>query len=79
MSNLHSEARAGDIAKQLAPEQTQSPRDHGQSLRDCVERAVSNYFAQIDDQSVTDVYDMVLQEVEAPLLGRSARLHGRSR
>lgn len=37
-------------------------------LRESVQRAVSNYFSQIDGQSVTDVYDMVLQEVEAPLL-----------
>ena len=38
------------------------------SLRQNVELAVGNYFAQLDGQIVTDVYDMVLQEVEAPLL-----------
>lgn len=38
------------------------------SLRQHVEDAVEVYFAQIDGQLVTDVYDMVLQEVEAPLL-----------
>jgi Fis family transcriptional regulator len=37
-------------------------------LRQSVEIAVGNYFAQLDGQMVTDVYDMVLQEVEAPLL-----------
>lgn len=39
-----------------------------QSLRDCVERAVSNYFENLEGQDVTDVYEMVLTEVEAPLL-----------
>ncbi len=39
-----------------------------QSLRDCVERAVSNYFEHLEGHDVTDVYEMVLAEVEAPLL-----------
>ena len=38
------------------------------SLRQNVQVAVSNYFSQLDGQMVTDVYDMVLQEIEAPLL-----------
>ena len=39
-----------------------------QSLRDCVEKAVGNYFQHLDGQDVTSVYDMVLAEVEAPML-----------
>lgn len=39
-----------------------------QSLRDCVEKAVNNYFQHLDGHDVTDVYDMVLSEVEAPML-----------
>lgn len=39
-----------------------------QSLRDCVERSMDNYFKHLDGQPVTDVYDMVLAEVEAPML-----------
>ena len=31
-------------------------------------RALRNYFAHLDGQPVTDVYQMVLSEVEAPLL-----------
>jgi Fis family transcriptional regulator len=38
------------------------------SLRQSVEQAVEAYFRQLDGQHVTDVYDLVLQEVEAPLL-----------
>lgn len=39
-----------------------------QSLRNCVEKAVNNYFQHLDGQDVTDVYEMVLAEVEAPML-----------
>ncbi|MCP5326907.1 MAG: DNA-binding transcriptional regulator Fis [Oceanospirillaceae bacterium] len=44
------------------------PAPHNQTLRDSVEKALENYFAQLDGQPVTDVYNMVLSEVEAPLL-----------
>ena len=39
-----------------------------QSLRDYVENAVNNYFQHLDGPDVTNVYDMVLSEVETPLL-----------
>ena len=39
-----------------------------QSLRGCVEQAMENYFQNLDGQPVSDVYDMVMTEVEAPLL-----------
>ncbi len=42
--------------------------DNGTTLRDCVESTLSNYFAQLDGAPVTDVYQLVLSEVEAPLL-----------
>jgi len=38
------------------------------SLRDSVEKAVTNYFQHLDGQDVSDVYDMVLAEIEAPML-----------
>ena len=38
------------------------------SMRQSVEAALDNYFAQLVGQMVTDVYDMVLAEVEPPLL-----------
>lgn len=38
------------------------------SLRDSVELAVSNYFQHLEGQDVTDVYEMVMAEVETPLL-----------
>ncbi|MBE02526.1 DNA-binding transcriptional regulator Fis [Marinobacter lutaoensis] len=41
---------------------------HTVTLRDSVEVALKNYFAQLDGAPVTDVYQLVLSEVEAPLL-----------
>lgn len=38
------------------------------TIRDCVERAMRNYFSQLDGHDVNDVYEMVLAEVEVPLL-----------
>jgi len=39
-----------------------------QCLRDCVSQAMSNYFKQLDGQDVVELYEMVLSEVEAPLM-----------
>ena len=39
-----------------------------QTLRDSVEMALRNYFAHLEGADVTDVYNLVLTEVEAPLL-----------
>ena len=39
-----------------------------QTLRDNIEVALNNYFTHLDGQMVADVYDMVLAEVEQPLL-----------
>lgn len=38
------------------------------SLRSEVERALSRYFQQIDDEPVTDLHQMVMSEVEVPLI-----------
>lgn len=37
-------------------------------LREAVDTAMRRYFAHLDGESVTDLYTMVLAEVEAPLL-----------
>ncbi|MFK0570961.1 DNA-binding transcriptional regulator Fis [Endozoicomonas sp.] len=47
---------------------TTSQIPESQTLRDSVEKSMNNYFAHLDGQDVTDVYQMVLSEVEAPLL-----------
>jgi len=38
------------------------------TLRDSVEKNLQNYFSRLDGEAVKDVYQMVLTEVEAPLL-----------
>jgi Fis family transcriptional regulator, factor for inversion stimulation protein len=47
---------------------TQAPVSQAQTLRDSVSVALKNYFSHLEGQAVTDVYEMVLSEVEAPLL-----------
>ena len=41
---------------------------HTSNLRDAVTLAVRNYLDELDGQITTDVYQMVLAEIEAPLL-----------
>ncbi len=38
------------------------------TLRSCVESALENYFTQLEGQPVTDLYNLVLAEIEAPLM-----------
>lgn len=63
---------AQDMALRIVttPEPEQSPiTDTAQpTIRDCVERAMRNYFEHLDGQDVQDIYQMVLSEVEMPLL-----------
>lgn len=57
-------------------EQTQAPVSNQQvtngnvtaTLRQTVESAVKGYFQQMGDQTITNLYDLVLAEVEEPLL-----------
>lgn len=45
-----------------------SEEQHSATLRDSVETAMNNYFQNLDGQDVNDVYQMVMSEVEAPML-----------
>ena len=65
MNDINAAVRATQISSN---ESDGEPPADPRALRDSVEYAVSNYLRQIDGQKVTDFYDMVLQEVEAPLL-----------
>jgi Fis family transcriptional regulator len=56
---------SGDIA---AANDENSPAAPVQSLRESVTAAVRHYLADLDGQISTDVYQMVLAEIEAPLL-----------
>ncbi len=45
-------------------------------LRDSVKTAVEKYFTHLDGQHITDLYEMVLSEVEEPLLQTLMRITG---
>ncbi len=50
------------------PEIEQTSGNRHQSLRQCVEHALQVYFDDLDGQPTNDLYNLVLREVEAPLL-----------
>ena len=50
------------------PESVSGALPNGQTMRDCVAHALENYFSHLDGQDVYEVYQMVMAEVEAPLL-----------
>lgn len=60
---MHDEAPAAETTTGDFTQSTQS-----QSLRGCVKQAMENYFQNLDGQPVSDVYSMVMAEVEAPML-----------
>jgi Fis family transcriptional regulator len=43
------------------------------SLRNDVEKAMQQYFANLGDESVSELYQLVLHEVEGPLLEAALR------
>jgi Fis family transcriptional regulator len=48
--------------------EAESPLQGAKSIREAVEVAMENYFSHLDGQNAIEVYDMVLAEVEEPLL-----------
>ncbi|MFC3392480.1 DNA-binding transcriptional regulator Fis [Aidingimonas halophila] len=49
---------------------TVSADSQEQPLREAVDTAMRRYFEHLDGETVTDLYAMVLAEVESPLLAR---------
>lgn len=52
----------------IAPTHQQTTTTANASLRDTVKHAVQGYLMQLEGQKITELYDMVLSEVEEPLL-----------
>ena len=53
----------------VAEESSASSENHSsQSLRDSVAEAMRRYFADLDGQDTRDLYELVMAEVEPPLL-----------
>lgn len=63
-------------AEQTSKAANQSLSKNGMTLRGCVEVTMQNYFEQLGGQPTSDVYDMVLHEVEAPLFAMVMRYVG---
>jgi len=70
ISTAASEGNAEPVsaADQQKQHLTHASVSQAQTLRDSVSIALANYFKHLEGQPVTDVYNMVLSEVEAPLL-----------
>lgn len=49
-------------------EQAQTGEVGQPTIRHCVEQAMRNYFSHLDGHDAADLYQMVLAEVELPLL-----------
>ncbi len=56
------------LATQESPFEVEQQPAQTMTLRDSVEQSLENYFSQLDGAPVKDIYQMVLSEVEAPLL-----------
>ena len=54
----------------LDQKETNSFEIHSQqnTLRESVEQAMKNYFSQLENENPTDIYELVMAEVEAPLM-----------
>jgi Fis family transcriptional regulator len=42
--------------------------DRPQTLKQCVSEALEDYLKQVENEHVSDLYNMVMGEVEAPML-----------
>ena len=71
--NYHpGKAECNDIAEPRVGEQQRQ-----QTLRECVTSSLAEYFDKVDHDNISNLYDLVLSEVEAPLL-QTVMQHTRS-
>lgn len=68
LENWEEQNRASEAEVAAAPRETAPFLARPKTLRDCVQETLASYFEHLEGQPVTHVYDMVLAEVEAPLL-----------
>lgn len=50
------------------PDLTLTQNEARDTLRNCVRRSLTDYFRNLDGESVNDLYTLVLAEMEIPLL-----------
>jgi Fis family transcriptional regulator len=65
---VHTQSDSGSLLHKNESGGTAEQLKRGDSLRDAVTIAIRNYLRELDGQMTTDVYPMVLAEIEAPLL-----------
>ena len=73
MNKLEESAATSSYA---APEATEVVATQSRSLRSEVEKALDRYFDQIENEPVTNLHQMVMSEVEEPLLQAVMRFTG---
>jgi len=69
-----------NVAEIIQQPMGQMPAAHAdqkdQSLRECVKQALDNYFAQLDGEPPAQLHDMVLEQIELPLLQKVMEFTG---
>ena len=68
MNNVLDSNRKSEVSTSQDLQQFYAPLRTHPTLRDSVEKALQNYFDHLDGQDVVNVYELVLSEIEAPLL-----------
>lgn len=58
-------------------ESRQTQDQEKQTIRECVTASLTDYFEKVDHENISELYELVLSEVEAPLLETVMR-HTRS-
>lgn len=66
--NSHLKSLTEPLAQPLVQNSVQSPVQQEHTLRSEVEKSLSRYFQNIEDEPVTDLHQLVMSEVEAPLI-----------
>jgi Fis family transcriptional regulator, factor for inversion stimulation protein len=55
------------INNRVAPDTADVPQQTGGELRDTVARSLGSYLRELDGQMTTDLYQLVLSQIEPPL------------
>ena len=80
MSNFLNETVAYQPGKAESTDVAEPPageKQRQQTLRECVTSSLAEYFDKVDHENISNLYDLVLSEVEAPLL-QTVMQHTRS-
>ncbi len=80
MSNFLNERaiyQNGKTERMEVAEPARDEKQRQQTLRECVTYSLAEYFEKVDYENISNLYDLVLTEVEAPLL-QTVMQHTRS-